>query len=108
MKHRTLLVILFFGLAVLAGQAVGQGVWTSGAPMPTALYGQSTGVIDGKFYSASGCCAAFTSPFPRFTTLQVYDPATNTWSTAAPILTGVVDGPSGAINGKLYVAGGAA
>ncbi len=109
MKYSTMpLIGLFIGLAVLALPAVGQGVWTSEAPMPTALYGQSTGVINGKLYSASGCCSAFTSPFPRFTTLQVYDPATNTWSTAAPIPTGVVDGPSGVINGKLYVAGGAA
>ena len=58
-------------------------------------------VIDGKFYVAGGFMG-FGTPV---TALDVYDPATDTWRTLAPLPIG--GGASGAgVNGKFYVAVG--
>jgi N-acetylneuraminic acid mutarotase len=76
--------------------------------MPTARYGAATGVIGGKLHVASGCCVYNSFPYPRFTENETYDPVTNTWTTNAPIPLAVYGAATGVINGKLYLAGGAA
>jgi N-acetylneuraminic acid mutarotase len=79
--------------------------------MLTGVQGPSIGVIDGKLYVASGCCADFNSPpFPRFDILQVYDPTANSWTTRTHIPVALYAAPSGitSIGERLYVAGGAA
>jgi hypothetical protein len=61
-------------------------------------------VIDGRLYVVTGI-VDFDSP--PVSTVEVYDPATDTWRTAAPIPTGRDRlGEVGVIDGKLYVAGG--
>jgi N-acetylneuraminic acid mutarotase len=72
--------------------------------MPTGRFGSPHAVIDGKLYVAGGCCVPAT--ITRFTALEIFDPATNAWSTGAPIPTGVYAATAGAIGGMLYVAGG--
>lgn len=103
----TIFVALFFAVQY----SFPQGGWTTLAPMPTAVQGPSIGIIDGKLYVASGCCLDFNAPpFPRFNTLEVYDPVANNWTTKAPIPIALYAAPSGitSIGEKLYVAGGAA
>ncbi len=60
------------------------------------------GVINGKLYVAGGRNAAGTA----VATLHVYDPATNTWSTKAPMPSARFWAAGQVINGKLYVLGG--
>lgn len=79
-----------------------KGAWATKAPMPTARWGAAAGVINGKLYVAGGDIAQS----QKLTTLEVYDPATDTWATKAAMPTarsgvGVV-----AIDGQLYVSGG--
>lgn len=99
------LVVVFFCFVRVARA---QGSWTSETPIPTARFGAATGVINGQLYVAGGCCATFGFPFTRFNVLEVYDPATNTWATKAPMPHAVYGAATGVINGKLYVAGGQA
>ncbi len=75
--------------------------WTTKAPMPAARHSPAAEVINGILYVAGGNNGGPTS------TLQAYNPATNTWSTLAPMPGGRYSGDgAGVINGKLYVAGG--
>ncbi len=70
--------------------------WSAGAPIPTPVTGPGSAVFDDgtgpKLYLFGG-----TAPFPVTTTItQIYDPATDSWST----------GPS-MVAGKLWFYGGA-
>jgi len=87
------------------------------APMPTARYGLGAATSGGKIYAIGGQMnrrpkpgKAGPPPAPRvLRKVEVYDPATNTW-TAAPSLPspradmGVTTGP----DGRIYVLGGIA
>jgi N-acetylneuraminic acid mutarotase len=63
--------------------------------------GPAAGVIGGKFYLAGG------HDFDDFpiSALDVYDPATNTWTSKAPMPWAGQGWASTVIGGKLYVAG---
>jgi N-acetylneuraminic acid mutarotase len=100
--------IVFVASLCFGTDAFTQGMWTIKAPMPVAVYGAATGVINGQLYVAGGCCVTFSFPYTRFNTLQVYDPIANTWTTKAPMPLAVYAAAAGVINGKLYVAGGQA
>jgi len=103
-----LLALVVFIPSQVFSQVVATGSWETKAPMPTARYGPAAGVIDSKFYVASGCCVTFTWPYSRFNALEVYDPATNAWIAKAPIPLALYAAATGVISGKLYVAGGQA
>lgn len=107
-RNYTVAICFGFLLIAFSNQAFAQGTWETKDPMPTARYGSAAGVIGGKLYVASGCCISPHFPNPRFTVLEVYDPNTDTWTTKAPIPTGVYGAAVGVIDGKLYVAGGQA
>lgn len=89
----------------------GSNVWNLQAPMPTAR--EELGVAaapNGKLYAIGGRSAA--CPASTCSTVEEYDPVSNTWRGAAHGLTpmptprhglGLVAGP----NGKLYAIGGA-
>ena len=96
-----------WGLATPAALAQA-GTWSNRTPMPTARYGPAAGVINGALYVASGAVVINAPPFPRFTNLEVYDPAADAWVTKAPIPVGVYGATAGVIGTKLYVAGGQA
>src|SRR5438309_213558 len=94
-------------LAIATPQASAQGgTWTTKAPIPTGRMGSPAGVIDGKAYVATGCCISFAPPYPNFTLLEIYDPDTDNWTTAAPAPVGLYGAASGAIGTRLYSAGG--
>ena len=54
-------------------------VWTPVAPMPSALSDRAAAAVGGKIYVFGGC-SGFFSGFTNST--DVYDPVTDTWSTA--------------------------
>lgn len=87
MKSANLLrivVTLVFALAVpvVVPTYAQSNSWSSGAPMLTPRFGAAFGVITGKVYVVSGATASAV-----VNTNEVYNPATNTWKTAAPIPT---------------------
>ena len=53
--------------------------------MPTARMGHATCVIDGEIYAIGGYQQANA---PGLTLVEVYDSATDTWTTKAPMPTG--------------------
>jgi N-acetylneuraminic acid mutarotase len=61
------------------------------------------GQINGIIYVAGGYNSLGSSPS---STLQAYNPVTNTWSTLASMPAATQAGVAGVINGQLYVAGG--
>ncbi len=91
--------------AVYAGEP--QFNWVSRAPMPTPR-SWAPAVVEGrKIYVVGGC----SSPVPQqyynaVATLEVYDPATNTWQQLAPMSMPRVGPAVAALNGKIYVFGG--
>jgi hypothetical protein len=82
--------------------------WATRAPMPTARHslGEAAGP-NGKLYAIGGYSSAACLPSAYCTTVEEYDPATNTWTPRAPMLTAPAYlGVAAAPNGKLYAMGG--
>jgi N-acetylneuraminic acid mutarotase len=79
--------------------------WITLAPPPTSHAHGSGGVIGGKFYLAGGSHAE-NGYYIAHAQLDIYDPATDTWTTGAPMPQRAELTASAVLNGKLYVAGG--
>ena len=82
--------------------------WTTGSPVPTAVGGYASAVVDGKFYVISG--SVNESAMTNLT--QIYDPKTDKWSFGASIPMSVTAAAAGATTGEkaakaIYVIGGA-
>lgn len=69
---------------------------------PPARFGAVAAVIAGKLYIVGGANRAIQA----LKTLQVYDPATDTWTELKPMSTARFFPAAGVIDGKLYVVGG--
>lgn len=81
--------------------------WTTGQSMPTSRYGPAVAGIDGKLYVAGGLTwNAQTQTHEDIAVLEVYDPATNSWTTDYPMPTGRGQGSAGVIEGGFFVVGG--
>jgi N-acetylneuraminic acid mutarotase len=78
-------------------------VWRARAPMPMALTGLASAVIDNKLYVAGGGTCYTCAGVRR---LQVYDPATNTWAVKTPMPTARLAAAGAVAGGKFYVLGG--
>ncbi|MBN1877655.1 MAG: S8 family serine peptidase [Anaerolineae bacterium] len=95
--------INFAGQTTLAYEG---GQWVSKANKPTSFFGNGAAVIDDKIYVPGGFTDDTAGDWSPSDTLEIYDPASDTWSTGAsmPMVRG---GQSVAVaNGKLYVFGG--
>jgi N-acetylneuraminic acid mutarotase len=84
----------------------GSGTWTTKADMPTARRNVAACVVDGEMYIFGGCkgpprVGAFMSPV-----VDVYDPATDTWTTAADLPPPRWDLTAAVVDGKIYTIGG--
>jgi N-acetylneuraminic acid mutarotase len=83
--------------------------WAVRAPMPTARIYLGGATVDGLIYAAGG----YTISNPDLAVVEAYNPATNSWSTRAPMLSprgglalvGVSSGEPGC-GGYLYALGG--
>jgi len=81
--------------------------WATKSPMPTTRPGFASAVLGGRIYILGGRDAtAPVIPQPPVTTVEVYDPLTDSWSTAPSMPIAVSEPMAAAINGKLYVVGG--
>jgi N-acetylneuraminic acid mutarotase len=94
-------------LAVLEVYDPSTDRWTTKAPMPTARNAPGAAVIDGKLYVIGGSNASTLELAPEvYDTLELYDPATDTWTTEAPMPTPRYGAGTVALNGRLHVVGG--
>jgi RNA polymerase sigma factor (sigma-70 family) len=97
--------------------------WTQTSDMPMARWGHSASVVAGKMYIVGGVDNAVVKQFEAgeialdeaielFLIVDVYDPATDTWTTAAdfPFPTITEGGPfrhtAAVVDGKIYTIGG--
>ncbi|MHC4175068.1 MAG: kelch repeat-containing protein [Planctomycetota bacterium] len=82
--------------------------WTEKAPMPTTRLTHSTSVVDGKIYVIGGAHRPGVWTEELVTSdVEEYDPATDTWTTKAPMPTARAFVATSVVNGKIYAFGGA-
>lgn len=79
--------------------------WSAGPPTPTSRAGAGSAVIGGVLYVVGGYCCNHNDK-SAVTTLEAYDPATNTWTTKASMPTARTFLAVAVVNGILYAIGG--
>jgi len=85
--------------------ATGTGsAWTRYADLPDFRFLFGTAEAGGKLYAAGGY--GFGAYPNDLATVQAYDPATDTWTTRAPMSTARYGSAAATINGLIYVVGG--
>jgi uncharacterized protein (TIGR03437 family) len=95
-------LIFFAGTFGAAWQTSNRGAWTTLAPVPSIRQEISTAVLDGKIYVIAG----FNSSGGNTNNVEVYDPQTNTWSSAANLPIATNHNAAAVAAGKLYAFGG--
>ena len=75
--------------------------WTEEADMPTARFGLTTSVANGRIYAIGGA-----SGYDALSTVEEYDPATDTWKTVSEMLEGRFGLRASVVDGKIYAIGG--
>lgn len=81
--------------------------WTAKANMPRARTGHASSVVNGQIYVMGGFNPASNLPGGLVDTVDVYNPATNTWATRSADLPTLRDNLSASsLNGVIYVIGG--
>lgn len=83
--------------------------WVAKKAMPTPRSEFSTATVNGMIYVIGGRDALYPGlPKPVVTTVEVYDPATDSWSTGPSLLVAASNQMTTAVNGKIYTIGGEA
>ncbi len=79
--------------------------WSTGANMPTARYFPSAAEAGGKIYVVGGAKLQSGSSVSQ-TVCEVYDPSSDSWTTAAPLPAALRGHSAVSANGNVYVLGG--
>jgi len=79
--------------------------WTTKKPMDTARQGLSTSVVNGKIYAIGGGDIS-SATVNTFSTVEEYDPVTDTWTTKTDMSTARGFHSANVLDGKIYVFGG--
>jgi N-acetylneuraminic acid mutarotase len=82
------------------------GAWVTRASMPIDRVFHSAGAVDGKIYVFGGCRYAGRVNMGNPTGVDVYDPATDTWTQNGRMRSPRACAAAGVVNGKIYVFGG--
>jgi N-acetylneuraminic acid mutarotase len=83
--------------------------WTEKSEMPTARQGLSTSVVNGKIYAIGGGAspsAGYGTAVDTFSTVEEYDPVTDTWTTKSPMPTSRGWHSANVVDEKIYIFGG--
>jgi N-acetylneuraminic acid mutarotase len=82
--------------------------WTTKSEMPTARQGLSTSVVNGKIYAIGGGVSPSSSynGTRTLSTVEKYDPATDTWTTKSEMLTARGFHSASVVDGRIYIIGG--
>jgi N-acetylneuraminic acid mutarotase len=94
------LVVLALSLPAVAGGAAGK--WIRGAPHPLARGEVAAAVAEGRIYIIGG----FTAGGANSSSVQAFNPGTNTWSQEADLPLPVDHTMAAGYRGRVYVAGG--
>ena len=106
-RIRLVLIVLIAALVGSAGQNVkADFIWTKKADMPTPRWLYTSAVVNGKIYIIGGSTSE--PDAKALSTVEEYDPVTNTWMRKADMPTIRTDmiGSSAVVDGKIYVIGG--
>ena len=99
----TMAVTIFIGLLGISSISLGEeGIWERRADMPTARMAPGVSVVDGKIYVIGG----YIGNIAGISTVEAYDPETNTWEAKAEMPTPRITLSASAVNGKIYAIGG--
>lgn len=79
--------------------------WTSKADMPTARVNASASAVNGRIYLIGGAPGGG-QWYQGLSTVQEYDPATDTWTTKADMPTARTYLSTSEVNGRVYAIGG--
>jgi N-acetylneuraminic acid mutarotase len=79
--------------------------WTPKAPMPTARGSFAVTELEGKIYAIGGVAGGF-GTYMTYKVNEEYDPATNTWTTKAPMQFGRSSLVAVSALGKIFAIGG--
>jgi len=91
--------------------------WTQASDMPWARHGHTASVVDGKVYIIGGLDLSYFKLLEEgkieldkilelFSTVDVYNPATDTWTTAPALPNGRTGPTAAVVEGKIYIIGG--
>jgi N-acetylneuraminic acid mutarotase len=81
--------------------------WTNVADMPTARFFPAASLANGKIYVMGGGTPQLTWPWNLLSTLEVYDPITDTWTKNTDMPTPRDRASASTLGGSIYVIGGA-
>src|SRR2546426_18269 len=106
-----ILLVTGFALVLVAGRAeiFGEGgTWIAKAPIPTPRTGLAVGVVNGILYAVGGSITHFgVGGYTEFlSTVEAYNPSTNSWTTKAPLPTPRGELTVGVVDGIPYALGG--
>ncbi|MBM3235608.1 hypothetical protein FJZ31_04850 [Candidatus Poribacteria bacterium] len=79
--------------------------WTKKANMPVSRTQMATVALDGKIYAIGGFNSVYIPPVIH-SIVQVYDPATDTWTRKADMPTARAEAAACVMDGRIYVSGG--
>jgi hypothetical protein len=79
--------------------------WTAKTSMPTARTALSACVVNGKIYAIGGA-SNYKSTATIFSTVEEYDPVTDSWMSMAEMPTARQSLSTNVVNGKIYAIGG--
>jgi N-acetylneuraminic acid mutarotase len=80
--------------------------WTTKSEMPTARVCHHASVVDGKIYVTGGSDVSTPDERSHVRTVEVYDPATDTWTQEGDMPVSRASGFSSVVDGKIYLIGG--
>ena len=89
---------VFWLTSISVGRAQDGGSWELRAPMPVARQELASGVLDGNVYVIGG----YDENGNSTATVQVYDPITDTWTSAQSLPFAVNHNSAAVADGKLY------
>jgi len=104
-KHlvRICVVLVLTGLLLLSTMSLaGVGEWMEKTKMPTPRRSTAAVAVDGKIYVVGGASGAWQA----LSTMEVYDPETDTWTKKANMPSPRFRLSACAVNGKIYAIGG--
>ena len=85
---------------------IAKNTWTTGAPIPTARYAPAAAVVGNILYVIGGCNSQCAVGGGALTTVEAYNPATNTWAEKSPIPVAIDSVYAVASKNIIYVVGG--
>lgn len=108
MKTTFMVAVVWFGMALTAVAQVPPVVhnsWSSGAAVPTPVWAPGgTAVLKGEIYVIGGWIGV--SETTTIADTQIYNPATNSWTTGVPLPNPIADGAAAVVKNVLYLIGG--